>query len=122
MSDAPRPDYSARTLALFLQARQVARRDFDKDRPPFDEELIDLTGLAHSDIRAAFAGRLVDGTKRAAIWAVLGHFPADAGIVLTDDGGQVSSASRAAGAPAGRTIGSDGRSALRPSPEGGQHG
>lgn len=102
MNDATRPDFSARTLALFLQARLVARRDFDADKPPFDEELTEQTGLPHSDIRAAFAGRLADGTKRAAIWAMLGHFPADFGVVLTDDGGQVFAASRAVGAAGGR--------------------
>ncbi|MCG6115077.1 MAG: hypothetical protein MEQ84_07745 [Mesorhizobium sp.] len=84
------PEFTAEMLRGFLFARAMARDGFDMrtKRAALIDELIDLTGLPHSTIRAAFAGRLQDGAARAQIWAVLGHFPADHGIILTDDGGQ----------------------------------
>lgn len=109
------PEFSAEMLRGFLFARAMARDGFDMKarRAALVDELIDLTGLPHSTISAAFAGRLRDGAARAQIWAVLGHFPADHGIVLTDDGGQ-SSASRAIGAPAGRATTRGGQSPACP--------
>lgn len=79
-------------LRGFLFARAMARDGFDMKakRAALVDELIDLTGLPHSTIRDAFSGRLRDGAARAQIWAVLGHFPCDHGIVLTDDGKQSS--------------------------------
>jgi hypothetical protein len=47
-----------------------------------------LAKLTHTQIDLAWMGRLNRAAPRAALWAVLGHFPADFGIVLTDDGGQ----------------------------------
>ncbi|MFN4098175.1 MAG: hypothetical protein ACK4GT_00225 [Pararhodobacter sp.] len=98
--NGPRPEFSAEMLRGFLFARAMARDGFDvkAKRAALVDELIDLTGLPHSTIRDAFSGRLRDGAARAQIWAVLGHFPCDHGIVLTDDGKQTSSASRAEGA------------------------
>lgn len=84
------PEFSAEMLRGFLFARAMARDGFDMKakRAALVDELIDLTGLPHSTIRDAFSGRLRDGAARAQIWAVLGHFPCDHGIVLTDDGKQ----------------------------------
>lgn len=84
-----RPDFSPQMLRFFLYARAMARDGFEPTpkgqlaaRHDLAGEIMDRSGLAWSDVAAAFAGRLEDPGKRAAIWAVLGHFPADFGIVL----------------------------------------
>lgn len=87
-----RPDFSPATLKLFLNARVIAREEFaarpQKARHAVADELMPASGLPWSDIVAAFAGRLPEADKRARLWAALGHFPADFGIVLDDSGGQ----------------------------------
>jgi len=84
-----RPDFSPLMLKTFLYARAVARDGFARDeagqiaaRRAVADELAEQTGLPWSTIRAAFAGQLKDAGSRAAIWAALGHFPSDHGIVL----------------------------------------
>lgn len=45
-------------------------------------------GLAAPALAAAMSGTLLEASARTRLWAVLGHFPADHGAMLTDDGGQ----------------------------------
>jgi hypothetical protein len=85
----PIPDFSPAMLKTFLYARAVARDGFAQSeagqvaaRRAVADELADRTGLPWSTIRAAFAGQLREAGARAAIWAALGHFPSDHGIVL----------------------------------------
>lgn len=87
----PQPEFSPSMLRSFLYARALTREGFCRHQAAQRDlagELMRLSGLALSDIRAAFAGRLTDAAKRARLWAVLGHFPADYGVTLDDDGGQ----------------------------------
>ncbi len=90
---APRPDYSPQMLAFFLRARAAdmrGREDCSREIAARRERaaLRRLTKLTVAQLDLAWMGRLNRAGPRAALWAVLGHFPADAGIVLTDDGGQ----------------------------------
>lgn len=83
-----RPDFSPKMLRAFLFARQVTREGFE-GRPVLARrdlvaELMTLTGLPESVLKDAFAGRLRDAGNRAAVWAALGHFPCDHGIVFDD--------------------------------------
>jgi hypothetical protein len=84
-----RPDFSPEMLRFFLFARAIARDGFDQTiagrtaaRADLMQEIMAQSGLAWSDVKAAFAGTLDEPGKRAAIWAALGHFPADYGMVL----------------------------------------
>jgi hypothetical protein len=84
-----KPDFSPAMLKSFLYARAMARDGFGRDefgqvcaRRTVMDEMVEQTGLPLSMVRAAFAGQLKDAGSRAAIWAALGHFPADYGIVL----------------------------------------
>lgn len=77
-----KPDFSPAMLKAFLHARAIAREEFARDeaeqvaaRKKLADELVTLTGLPLSMVRTAFAGRLTDAGARAAIWAVLDHFP-----------------------------------------------
>jgi hypothetical protein len=90
-----RPIFSPAMLAFFLRARAVLahaerparcgmQATVKRERARWKR----LSGLTHAEIEFAWMGRLNNGAKRARLWAVLGHFPADFGIVLTDDGGQ----------------------------------
>lgn len=79
----PQPDFSPQMLKAFLHARAVAREEFARTeaeqvaaRRRLADELVEATGLPLSMVRTAFAGRLTDEPARAAIWAVLDHFPA----------------------------------------------
>lgn len=98
-----RPDFSPEMLRGFLYARALARDGFDRRpvhaRADLAAELMDLTGLPYSTIRAAFAGRLTDASARAAIWAALGHFPADHEILLTGEGSQLTAERRKGDCP-----------------------
>jgi hypothetical protein len=87
------PDFSPRMLALFLRAR--AEVAVMSSREPWRRteivkakrrELRDLAGVTGEEMRDAWAGTLRDPGPRAALWAVLGHFPVDHGITLTPDG------------------------------------
>lgn len=82
------PDYSPSMLALFLRARRLAREELHPRKRPVADELVAVTGLPLSEIESAFAGRLKDAGKRAALWSALGHFPADFDIVFDEKGGQ----------------------------------
>lgn len=79
-------------LRAFLFARQITRDGFEgrpvRARRDLIAELITLTGLPESALKDAFAGRLKEPGSRAAVWAALGHFPCDHGIVFDDRGGQ----------------------------------
>lgn len=85
----PSPDFSPAMLKAFLHACAMAREGFEPTpkgrvaaRHDLAGEIMDKAGVGWSDVNDAFAGRLSDPGKRAAIWAVLGHFPSDFGIVL----------------------------------------
>lgn len=82
------PDFSPAMLALFLRARAFACEEFSAGKAQFAEHMVTVSGLAWSDVRSAFAGKLVDAGKRARLWAALGHIPADYNIVFDDAGGQ----------------------------------
>lgn len=112
-----RPDFSPAMLAFFLRARayhahacKPARCGMQATVKRLKAEWRRLAKLTNTQIDLAWMGRLNRAEPRTALWAVLGHFPADHGILLSDDGGQFL-ASRAAGAQARRTS-RDGRSAL----------
>lgn len=85
-----KPDFSPAMLKAFLYARAVAREEFARTeaeqiaaRKRLADELVKVTGLPLSMVRAGMSGRLTDPSARAAIWAVLGHHPCDFGIVLS---------------------------------------
>lgn len=90
------PDFSPKMLSLFLRARVVmahaerpARCGITATVRRERKRWKQLSGLTHLDVDFAWMGRLTTGAKRARLWAVLGHFPADFSILLTDDGGQI---------------------------------
>lgn len=85
-----RPEFSRQMLRGFLFARSLTIDGFEGKAMVrrMQRDIEKVTGLPASTVEAAFDGRLTDGGARAAIWAVLGHFPSDHGIILTDDGGQ----------------------------------
>lgn len=93
---APVPDFSPAMLAFFLRARAVmahaekpARCGMQATVKRERKRWKQLSGLTHLQIEWAWMGRLWDAEARARLWAVLGHFPSDFGIVLTDRGGQI---------------------------------
>lgn len=90
-----RPDFSPFMLAFFLRARaantyvsQPASVSFQTFARRERARWRKLAKLTLAEIDFAWLGRLNNGAKRARLWAVLGHFPADHGIVLDDCGGQ----------------------------------
>lgn len=89
------PEFSPAMLRLFLHGRcrlahalgsdvragtygAAARRERDRLRR--------LAGITATEMDFAWAGRLLDPGKRVRLWAVLGHFPGDHGILLTHGG------------------------------------
>ena len=87
------PDFSPRMLALFLEARVVARMCWrGEDRREavkrFTRETAKVARVAQRTIENARRGLVHDGAKRALIWGALGVVPGDFGVLLTDDGGQ----------------------------------
>lgn len=86
------PDFSPAMLRLFLHGRcrlahalagkggygPAAKRERDRLRR--------LAGITAAEMEFAWAGRLLDAGRRTRLWAVLGHFPADHGILLTHGG------------------------------------
>lgn len=88
------PQYSPQMLRLFLAGR-AARLAADEGLSAKTAQLRlswrlrREAGLAAPAIAAAMSGTLLEASARTRLWAVLGHFPADHGAMLTDDGGQV---------------------------------
>jgi hypothetical protein len=83
------PEYSPAMLRLMLEARSVlAADDHGQSKKAFAREIARLSGVHIRAVHFAMAGRLRKADQRARLWAVLGHFPSDFGLVLTDDGGQ----------------------------------
>lgn len=86
------PDFSPTMLRAFLFARQITREGFEghpiRAKRDLTGELVRLSGLPESAVLDAFRGKLKDARQRAALWAALGYFPADFGIVFDDRGGQ----------------------------------
>lgn len=88
------PDFSPAMLRGFLFARTVHLRGGGKaSAARLLNPLRKAAGIDTYDMRAAIAGHLKKAEPRARLWAALGHFPADHGVVLTDDGGQCFEAS-----------------------------
>jgi hypothetical protein len=87
------PEFSASMLRLFLHAR-VAFRVHDTGVTPARarafvfSELARLSGLSKTRVALAYGGHLSSAASRAALWAALGHFPSDHGVILDDAGGQ----------------------------------
>lgn len=88
------PDFSPAMLAAFLRAREAdALYDFAGPAVRWHAEQKRLrnrfrkaAGLTHAEFEMARMGRLSSPDKRSRLWAVLGHFPADHGILLTQGG------------------------------------
>lgn len=92
---APVPEYSPAMLSFFLRARAVLAHAELPSRSGIavtvkreKRRWKQLSRLTHGQVDFAWMGRLRNAEARVRLWAVLGHFPADHGIVLTDDGGQ----------------------------------
>lgn len=88
------PDFSPRMLRLFLEARIVRAMMLDglaraKARTAIFRGLGKAAGLPARTVEIAHGGHANSATTRVRLWAALGIFPADAGVRLTDDGGQV---------------------------------
>lgn len=87
------PDFSPRMLMLFLRAR-AEFRVVDSGEPwrrteivrAFRAETRKLAGITNMQLHMAWMGQLAAPGPRAALWAVLGHFPAERGILLTHGG------------------------------------
>lgn len=91
----PAPSYSPATLSFFLRARAAhahaerparcgMQATVKREKAVWRKQ----AKLTHAQIDFAWMGRLWQAEPRAALWAILGHYPGLAGIVLTDDGGQ----------------------------------
>lgn len=88
------PDFSPAMLRLFIEGRVVRRMGETGEvrasaKACVARDLGRLCGLAASRVLVAHAGYMNDGGHRTRLWAALGLFPADHGLMLTDDGGQV---------------------------------
>ncbi|KQZ81892.1 hypothetical protein ASD64_09050 [Mesorhizobium sp. Root157] len=91
-----RPDFSPAMLSFFLRARAVHAHCSRPPRSRLMQATVTrekagwrkLAKLTNTQIDLAWMGGLNRAAPRAALWAVLGRFPSDHGIVLTDDGGQ----------------------------------
>lgn len=88
-----RPDYSPAMLRLFLRARAVhavATARGPGHRAAAAKRCRDETrrraGVTVAEFDFAWMGRLLRPEPRARLWAVLGHHPADHGIVLVHGG------------------------------------
>lgn len=83
------PEYSPAMLRLMLEARAVlAADDHGVSRSDYAREVAQLSGVHIRAVHFAMSGQLRKAEQRARLWAVLGHFPFDFNLVLTDDGGQ----------------------------------
>lgn len=88
-----RPDFSPSMLRLFLRAQ--ALHAASSARGPagraaaakrFRAETRRLARVTVAEFDFAWMGRLLRPEPRARLWAVLGHRPADFGVVLTHGG------------------------------------
>lgn len=88
-----RPDFSPAMLATFLRARAVhaveqargsARRAAALKR--CKDALRRAAKVTHAEFDLAWMGRLNAPEPRVRLWAVLGQFPADFGVVLIHGG------------------------------------
>lgn len=89
----PLPEFSPAMLRLFLHARcraahaeRPARCGYGVSARLEKDRLRRLAGVTDNDMHMAWMGRLPTPEKRVRIWAVLGHFPTDFGIMLTHGG------------------------------------
>lgn len=86
-------DFSPAMLRGFLHARAILRADLagvpiKKARGQIAGETARVAKVRRKDVEAAMAGRLMAASERSRIWRAIGHITVDAGVVLTDDGGQ----------------------------------
>lgn len=88
-----RPDFSPAMLKSFLRirvdfaVRTSMRGGFDMVKA--EKALLrKAAGVTNNEFHFAWMGWLNLAAPRARLWAALGIFPADEGILLTDDGGQ----------------------------------
>jgi hypothetical protein len=87
------PDYSPAMLASFLRIR-VAYANLTAFKPGHDTIKAERAMLAHAagvtpgDFWVAWQGNALGAGLRARLWAALGVYPADFGVVLDDAGGQ----------------------------------
>lgn len=88
------PDYSPEMLSSFLRIR-VAYANLTAFKPGRDTVkaeralLARAAGVSRADFWVAWQGNALDSALRTRLWAALGVYPADFGVVLDDDGGQV---------------------------------
>ncbi|RWM02122.1 MAG: hypothetical protein EOR68_08425 [Mesorhizobium sp.] len=86
------PSFSPAMLQLFLYARCVAaharmpRLKFQTAAEREKARLRKLARITANQMHSAWMGRLPEPQPRARLWAVLGHFPSDFGVVLTHGG------------------------------------
>jgi hypothetical protein len=88
-----RPDFSPAMLAFFLRARAAfahvehpARCGFQATAKREKTAWRRAARLTHAEMEFAWMGRLLSPEPRARLWGVLGHVPADHGILLTHGG------------------------------------
>jgi hypothetical protein len=89
------PDYSSEMLQAFLHIRVdfTNRTSFSPGYDTIKAErhvLAKTAGVTKDQIWRAWQGKPVNAAVRTRLWAALGVYPADFGVVLTDDGGQMS--------------------------------
>lgn len=86
------PSFSPAMLQLFLYAHCVAaharapRLKFQTAAEREKARLRKLARVTVNQMHSAWMGRLPTPEPRARLWAVLGHFPSDFGVVLTHGG------------------------------------
>lgn len=89
----PRPDFSPKMLSLFLRARAFHAVN-ETGEPWRKTEIVrawkaatrKLAGVTNTEFHLAWMGWLQAPETRARLWAVLGHFPSDHGVMLTHEG------------------------------------
>lgn len=88
-----RPDFSPAMLRLFLRARgELAMADAATKRQraaalrAFKTSIRKQAGVTAGQFDLAWMGWLLTPETRVRLWAVLGHFPADHGVVLNHGG------------------------------------
>lgn len=86
-------DYSPRMMRLFIEGRIVRAMIVDglsraKARQTVFRELGKAARLPARRVEIAHAGQMNDAVHRTRLWAALGVFPVDDGVMLTNDGGQ----------------------------------
>lgn len=88
-----RPDFSPSMLSLFLRARAAYAASAHSGAgkraqvvATFKARMRRMARLTCAELDMAWMGRLARPEPRVRLWAVLGHFPSDHGVMLTHGG------------------------------------